>query len=292
MANLQEQAQWPEGIYQIEQTDPVVGGPDGISNVQARQLGNRTRWLREQLEAAQRDLQAVGIEGQNAIWAGVERALSEVGLLAQEMVRQQTVRHQEGEFTLINRGVKSGCTLVKSVTANRNLNITGGVCFMRGAEMPVGAEENAASVPSNSGGQSGTAEAYLYILDGRLRLGVTGLNERAPEDALVLASLAIPAGSTGTTAPQLEDVTVTMVARQEPDWPLVQVSPAFRQQDFERVMGGADYHLSLDVVAYEGGEPPRLVQDKTDRAANTFRVYLGGSADAVCVRYVAHLMNQ
>lgn len=292
MANLQEQIRWEDGIYQIEQTDPVVGGPDGISNLQAKLLANRTAWLKQQLEAAQQDLEAVGIDGQNAIWSGVERALSEIGLLATELERNQTVRHQEGEFILINRGVKSGCGLSKSTTANRNLNIAAGVCFMHGVEMPVEAEENAASVPSNSGSEDGTAEAYLYILNGRVRLGVTGLNEEAPEDSLVLASLSVPAGSTGTTAPQLEDVAITTVARHEPEWPLVQTSPAFTQKDFERVMGGNGYHLALDVVAYVGGESPRLIQNEADRAANTFRVYLGGSADAVRVRYVAHLMNQ
>lgn len=292
MANLSEQENYTPGIYQIEQSDPVVGGPDGISNLQAKQLASRTRWLKAQLEAAQQDLQAVGIDGQNAIWSGVEWALSELGLLATELERHQTVRHQEGEFVLVNRGIKSGAGLEKSTTANRNLNIAAGVCFMHGAEMPVNAEDNAASVPSNSGSEDGTAEAYLFIQDNRVQLGVTGLNEEAPESSLVLASLSVPAGSTGATAPQLEDVAITTTARQEPEWPLVQLSPAFRQEDFERVMGGSGYHLALDVVAYAGGETPRLTQDEADRAANTFRVYLGGSADAVRVRYVAHLMNQ
>ena len=45
MANLNEIAQWEEGIYRIEQTDPVVGGEDGIDNIQAKQLGNRTLYL-------------------------------------------------------------------------------------------------------------------------------------------------------------------------------------------------------------------------------------------------------
>lgn len=50
MANLQEQATWESGVYQIETTDPVVGGPDGVSNVQAKQLGNRTAYLKQKLE--------------------------------------------------------------------------------------------------------------------------------------------------------------------------------------------------------------------------------------------------
>ena len=38
MANLNEQSEYAEGIYQLETTDPVVGGPDGLSNTQAKQL--------------------------------------------------------------------------------------------------------------------------------------------------------------------------------------------------------------------------------------------------------------
>ena len=52
MANLKEQNIWEEGIYQLEVTDPVVGGIDGISNKQAKQLANRTKFLKEQVEAA------------------------------------------------------------------------------------------------------------------------------------------------------------------------------------------------------------------------------------------------
>ncbi len=54
MANLPEQPEYEEGIYQLEETDPVLGGPNGIDNLQAKQLANRTFWLKQQLE----DLQA------------------------------------------------------------------------------------------------------------------------------------------------------------------------------------------------------------------------------------------
>ena len=57
MAGLQEQALWDAEIYQIEQTDPVVGGPpnlaqgQGITNVPHQALANRTAWLKAQIEA-------------------------------------------------------------------------------------------------------------------------------------------------------------------------------------------------------------------------------------------------
>jgi len=51
MANLRETAAWESGIYQLETTDPVVGGADGISNKQAIQLANRTGYLKGEVEA-------------------------------------------------------------------------------------------------------------------------------------------------------------------------------------------------------------------------------------------------
>lgn len=47
MANLPESPVFEEGIYQIEVNDPVVGGPDGIDNIQAKQLANRTKYLKQ-----------------------------------------------------------------------------------------------------------------------------------------------------------------------------------------------------------------------------------------------------
>lgn len=50
MANLEEKIIWEKGIYQLETTDPVIGGPDGIDNLQAKQLANRTCYLKNRLE--------------------------------------------------------------------------------------------------------------------------------------------------------------------------------------------------------------------------------------------------
>ena len=58
MANLQETARWETGIYQLETSDPVMGGADGIDNRQAKQLGNRTLWLKNELELMSRTIPA------------------------------------------------------------------------------------------------------------------------------------------------------------------------------------------------------------------------------------------
>lgn len=49
MANLNESDIFSTGIYQLEITDPVLGGPNGIANQQAKDLANRTVWLKKRV---------------------------------------------------------------------------------------------------------------------------------------------------------------------------------------------------------------------------------------------------
>ncbi|QHQ16533.1 hypothetical protein GMW39_12105 [Pectobacterium parmentieri] len=56
MANLPEQKTWIDGIYQLETSDPVIGGPGGISNRQAEQLASRTTYLKSEQEKTGNDL--------------------------------------------------------------------------------------------------------------------------------------------------------------------------------------------------------------------------------------------
>ena len=49
MANLSETVTYEAGIYQLETTDPVEGGVEGVSNRQARQLANRTAYLKSRI---------------------------------------------------------------------------------------------------------------------------------------------------------------------------------------------------------------------------------------------------
>lgn len=51
MANVPETPDYPAGIYQLETSDPVLGGAGGISNRQAEQLANRTAWLKAKVDA-------------------------------------------------------------------------------------------------------------------------------------------------------------------------------------------------------------------------------------------------
>jgi hypothetical protein len=57
MADLVENSEFPEGVYQIETTDPVIGGAPnvgtgaGMSNIPHLLLANRTRWLKNAFDS-------------------------------------------------------------------------------------------------------------------------------------------------------------------------------------------------------------------------------------------------
>mgnify|MGYP001041342462 CR=1 FL=1 len=59
MTNITEASIWEAGVYLLQKTDPVEGGPDGISNLQAKQLANRTTFLRDALLSAMEDLEGL-----------------------------------------------------------------------------------------------------------------------------------------------------------------------------------------------------------------------------------------
>lgn len=52
MANIPTTPTWSPDVYQIETTDAVLGGADGVINVQAKQLADRTAYLKQEVEAA------------------------------------------------------------------------------------------------------------------------------------------------------------------------------------------------------------------------------------------------
>ncbi len=59
MANLPIEPRWVNGIYQLETTDPVMGGADGVDNLQAKQLGCRTEWLKQKNEETDGEIEQI-----------------------------------------------------------------------------------------------------------------------------------------------------------------------------------------------------------------------------------------
>nr|DAN73748.1 MAG TPA: tail fiber protein [Caudoviricetes sp.] len=55
MGKITDQQQWEEDIYLIEKQDKVLGGELGVINIQAKQLANRTKYLKGQVDTINRD---------------------------------------------------------------------------------------------------------------------------------------------------------------------------------------------------------------------------------------------
>nr|DAV05527.1 MAG TPA: tail fiber protein [Caudoviricetes sp.] len=55
MGKITEQQQWEEDIYLIEKQDKVLGGELGVINIQAKQLANRTKYLKDQVDTINQD---------------------------------------------------------------------------------------------------------------------------------------------------------------------------------------------------------------------------------------------
>lgn len=55
MANLSETPTYDAGVYQLETSDPLLGGADGVLNQAAKNLANRTAWLKQQIDPLAED---------------------------------------------------------------------------------------------------------------------------------------------------------------------------------------------------------------------------------------------
>jgi hypothetical protein len=73
MANLQESNQWEEELYQVENNDPWNGGDLGIANLNAKRLGNRTRYLKGVAEGVKEEVEEAK-EGAQTLKERIEAA--------------------------------------------------------------------------------------------------------------------------------------------------------------------------------------------------------------------------
>lgn len=308
MANVTESSIWESGVYQIETTDPVLGGANGIANVQAKQLANRTAWLKQradQVDAANggySDLQsrlaaidaaneALGPDMQNMSTAALKYAIDQAALANYGVRALREQAQQEGVFTISNRGVVNGCVVTKSTTAARNLHISAGTCFAHGRVFSVADGNNAASVPSNTGSGSVTVSAYLYQGAGSLwRLAVTPIGTDLPDGTIKIYNVTIPANSTDATDPNLTNVTLTDVRRIESQFPQLLNSPASASVVLQ-TLSANDYKLDFDVVSAVGAPCEAKGVMVSSRATNGFTVLLASAADNVVVRWKASKLN-
>jgi hypothetical protein len=304
MANLQENATWDEGIFQVETSTPWVGGAGGTANMQALALARRTRWLKQfadEVAAArggkasldERLDQYDAFEPENiaALHAFAAMGIDMAGLANREIVKTLSQRFQSGVSVIANRGVISGCTVTKSVSAVRNLSLAAGSFFMNGLEIPCPAFQNTALVPANYGDVAQTCYAYIYLDANAVKFACTPLGGSVPEGGLPLYRFTVPAGNAETNDPYLGSVTMTDVRRVEAGYPVQFNSVPYASVALPCNMLDSDYEVAIDILSFKGSGSQRPYVYPGDKAANGFKLYSEGSLDAVQVRWTAIKLN-
>lgn len=234
---------------------------------------------------------ATSVDMQNATAAALKFALDQAALANYGVRALRGQAQQEGVITIKNRGVVKGCSVSKSTTAARNLNIVTGVCFANGRAYPVSDGTNAASVPSNIGSSSVVVYAYLFQdANGLWRLAVTPIGTTVPDGAITIYNLTIPANSTDATDPNLTGVAMTDVRRVEAQFPQLFDNPASVSPSLQ-TLGANDYSLAFDVVSADGAPCDSRHIVVASRATNGFTVRLASAADNVVLRWRASKLN-
>lgn len=303
MANLDGVALFTSFLRKLEETDPKH--PDTWNpNYQAlinndvflkafadevHQARNGNPSLAGRLERLDRTHASLAPGFINEVVATLKYALDQVGQANGSIRALKQYLQQEGEVRIANRGLVHGCTVSRSTSAARNLNLAAGTCFANGRTYAVAGGENQASVPANIGAGSTTVTAYLHPGAQGWQLAVSAIGEALPDDAIPLYSLTLPAHSSDATDPNLAQVSLTSLRRLEPGFPQYLDSPASQFVAIARLTDNA-YHLDLDLVSAQGAPCPPQALCITSRASNGFVITLASAADAVHLRYrLSHL---
>lgn len=290
---------WGAGVYQIETTDPVSGGPNGIVNLPTKEVVARLLYLKDyaievqnargtyaNLKARLDGLTPIDEGTQNAFMGALTAAIGDAGLANREIVKERTVRKQTGVVTLTNRGIISGCTVTKSTTATRNLSCSAGTVFAKGQIFPFFEEINGAAVPSNNTESSKTCYAYLYFkVDGTLELATTALGETVPAGGIPLYLLTVPAGNTDSSDPNLAQVTLSSVRRIEANYPTYFSAALYTNVALKYPLINAEYAIDLDLISIDGSGYQRGDIYPMDRNINGFKIYYNGVADNLQIRW-------
>lgn len=306
MANVTETQTWENGVYQLETTDPILGGPNGTANVQAKQLANRTAYLKlraDEVDAAksghstlnarlnQLDLQAksLGIDMQDMSGATLKFSLDMASLANKSVDALKTQFNQSGTVSFVNRGVISGCTITRNPSVARNLDLIGGRAFANGQTYRVYTKEGAASVPINDTDSAVTVRAYLMDSgNSEMVLGVTSLTGSMPVGAIHIYNLLIPAYHIGA---DISAVTLTSVRRIEASYPVLFDNAPSIYIALPKNLKDAGYQIDFDLISATGGNPNADSFKVHSRASNGFGITPHTLADNVTLGWRIQYLN-
>ena len=301
MANVTEVVQYDAGVYQIEITDPVIGGANGIANVQAKQLANRTAYLKQradQVDAAaaghgsldgrldqiESDVAGTSPDTINALTALAMEAESKAGLALREILKTLNQRIQTGQVTIRNTGVITGCDVTAGGTG-RLVNLSAGRIYLNGIIMGVGAQVSTASIAQNTGSSTGYVQLYF---DSTGDLKATNLNEASPAGTMLLYSVTVPAGN---TAENLTGCTFNKVAAVQAGYPALLTALPSVSVTLPYNMDGTGYQVDLEIVSHSGAAQQVGRIKPANKTTTGFDIQLNGTADSVVVNWTARKLN-
>lgn len=304
MANVAEVTQYDAGVYQIETVDPVVGGPDGIANIQAKQLANRTRWLKQvadeviaarggkpSLDERLDQYDAFSSDQQMDIIALGLVAMAQAGIATREIENIRKRVLAQGTVTIKNKFVVSGFALTKSDIRALHLSRTGTVgtaastARIDGALVSMSDNDYVVSVPQNTTSQAVTYYAYLW----KNGSGVyeVAIGTTVPSNGLTLYSLTIPAND---TANNLNAVTLTdlRVIQVIDGWTTSVTPSVYVPLPF--TLPSADYQVAFNVESATDVTAAGVLK-VSGKQVNGFTINMTGSADNVLVRWTLLNVN-
>lgn len=297
MANVQESSVWEGGIYQIETTDPVLGGPDGISNLQAKQLANRTVYLKGRVDQTDGELQNLhqGIDdaAQNAIISAIAQALSGVGVNRKGIADLRKRVLSQGLVVLKNKWVVEGCVLVKSEIRALRLTRSGvfvdgdrSVAYTDGDVRYIPDDDYHVTVPQNPGAVAETYWAYLWHSGAGYRVSIS---KEIPDSGLKLYEVTVPAGD---TTDSLDAVTLTdrRVVQSWNGFTINTVQDVYVALPFPAI-NAPDYDVNLTVESATDFGMIGAVK-AVEKQQNGFKIRHEGSADNVVLRWTLLNVNK
>lgn len=284
-------ALWNSRYSEIDQNFSSLDGRISARESEISAARNGKSSLDARLDEMESGISATSIDMQDMTIAALKYAMAQAAFANYSIRAMKQQIQQEGEVTILNKGVVSGCAATKSVTAARNLSLSSGVCFANGRAYSVADGVNSASVPSNAGTGSVTVYAYLFQDAASLwRLAVTPVGTALPSNGIHIYSITVPTNSTDATDPNLLAVTLTDVRRIEPQFPISLDSPA-SVSPVINTLSANDYRLDFDVVSSLGAPCNPNAISVSSRATNGFTMQLASAADSVVVRWRVSKLN-
>lgn len=288
MSNLTELQDWVEGLYRLETTDYLLGGENGVLNIQAKILGARTRYLKALIDAINANMAGLDPIMQAHMQAAIKFATEQAALANAGVRSLNKINQQQGEFTLYNYGVVSGGVVSKKGTS-RLLSIAAGVCYLEGRKFYIPAQDSAVSVPVGEAA-SATVYAYLQLVAGIPALKITTIaNPTPPTSTVLLNSITIPANDSGA---DLAACTLSSrLCATELDYPNSVGTPVTYTVPLPFVLPDTNYTLEFEVLSSVGSPCDERSLKVTTRNTNNFIVTLFSAADDVVVRWKLSRLN-